>query len=536
MSKIQWSLVCPIKDEIDLIPVTLPSFFKVKPSEVVLCFDNPPHKEAYRVVKKIASRYNVSTKFVFVNRNPEFAFHQAWVRRKGFLEAEYDKILTTDIDLVVNKNVLQAVKIVGKNDIGLVSCQKFNYPKSLVGFWRIMGRTFLKKFVYPFWHRHRGEGLQMTTFTGLYALYRPYWLDSEDDNIKKLKNPKTALRKGNEPIVGAKVCLGEDTYLRNCMEQKHNVAYLNAVGAIIVTERELKHHSHVQFERGRYYFDRGRSVLGAIVTMVMHFQPYYLKGYFYERRRQHTQKQEDRFPSYSLGYARKYWSFVPTSLGRIKVDSTSLLNKSDVYIRKLIEKSIKERNLKENAMIYRKKVISWIKRKSVKKVLDFGCGSGQDGVYFALNLDVHITFADIVKSNVDLVARYSAIWNIQTNAVYVDSEPEHFTFPKTYDMIYANGVLHHTPKAKEIVQNLKRFLTPNGLFICMLYTPKHFKATKAKNLKRYAKRSEALAPLDNPYSDYYDCKKAELLFEGFLLLDTWTTHRGKFGWYVFQKE
>ena len=533
MSKIQWSLVCPVKDEVDLLAKTFPSFYAVNPSEVIFCFDNPPHKEAYEIAKKIADKHkNIPTKFLFVDRNPEFAFHQAWVRRKGFLEAKFDKILTTDIDLVINKNVLKAVKIVGENTIGLASCQKFSYPKSLVGFWRIMGQTFLKKLVYPLWHRHREEGLQMTTFTGLYALYRPYWLDSEDDGIKRLENPKTVLRKGGEPVVGYKVCLGEDTYLRNCMEKKHKVAYLSDIGAVIVTEQELKYHPHVQFERGRYYFERGRSFLGAIVTMVMHFQPHYLKGYLYERRRQRRQ----HFSSYSLEHARKYWSFVPTSLSVVKTSSKNLLNESDTYIRDLLEKSIEKRNLKQGAMVYRKRVMDWIKRKDINDILDLGCGLGQDGVYFALNLGVHITFADIIKTNVDLVARYSRTWNIQTDSIYINSDPKYFAFPEVYDMIYANGVLHHSPEAKEIVQNLSCFLKPQGLFICMLYTPEHFRATRSKNLKEYARRSEAHAPIENPYSDYYDGKKAKALFEDFFLLDSWTTHRGKFGWYVFQKK
>ena len=85
---VEFSIVCPIKDEADLIPITLPSFYAVKPSEVVLCFDNPPHPKAFKVARRIAEKYkDTPTKFVFVDRNPEYAFHQAWVRRKGFLEA-----------------------------------------------------------------------------------------------------------------------------------------------------------------------------------------------------------------------------------------------------------------------------------------------------------------------------------------------------------------------------------------------------------------------------------------------------------------
>jgi len=93
-------------------------------------------------------------------------------------------------------------------------------------------------------------------------------------------------------------------------------------------------------------------------------------------------------------------------------------------------------------------------------------------------------------------------------------------------------VLHHTPRAKEIVENLKRFLRPNGLFICMLYTQKHFKATGAKTLREYAMLSEG--DPRNPYSDYYDTDKARRLFSGFDLLEVFQTYGKKFGWYVFE--
>ena len=280
-----FSLVCPIKDEVALIPKTLPSFYEINPSEVIFCFDDPPHEQSLRLVHRIASRYpSILTKTIFVDRNHDYAFHQAWVRRKGFLEAKYDRILTTDVDLVLNKNVLKAVELVGKSNIGLVSCQKFGYPRNLTDFCRIMGQSFLKKIVYPLWHRHRGRGLQMTTFTGLYAFWRPYWLDSEDEAIKQLVNPKTTLRKGEKYLSPYKVCLGEDTYLRNCMEKEHLCAYLPNIGGLCLTN-PLEYHPHIQFERGRYYANHGRNIFGAIVTTTMHIQPNLIKGYLYEKTR-----------------------------------------------------------------------------------------------------------------------------------------------------------------------------------------------------------------------------------------------------------
>lgn len=186
--------------------------------------------------------------------------------------------------------------------------------------------------------------------------------------------------------------------------------------------------------------------------------------------------------------------------------------------------------------IVRVKISNWIKRENIKNLLDFGCGLGQDGVYFAKTLDIKVNCADIVLSNIRLVSRYSKIWGIKTNGIYINDDPKEFQFPESYDAIFSNGVLHHTPKAKEIIVNLKRFLKPNGLLMCMLYTKKSFEKTQSKNLQEFAILSESIAPIINPYSDFYDIKKTKKIFEGFELLEVFQTYEDRYGWYIFRKK
>jgi len=529
---VKFSIVTPIKDEKHLIPRTLPSYYEVNPSEVILCLDKPAPKHIVDIIRKVAKAHKAEsiTRIVEVERNPEYTFHQAWVRRKGFLQAKYDRILTTDIDLVINKKVLKAVEMVGADNVALVSCCKFRTPNSLTDLWRCFGRQILR-LIYLVVGRYTKKGLRMTLFSGLYALYKPYWLETDELNaVKDLVNPKQTVR--GEKVKAEGVCLGEDTFLRNCLEKQYRVVYLKDVGSKCLSDL-LHDHPHVQFELGRYNSVIGRSFLGAIIHTVLHAHKYYLRGYLSESRKI---KFNDKRQEYSLEKAREYWQYSPCSIGSSKTISMELKRKTDDYIKRFIERSIEERNIKEGAMVYRRKVSDWIKKERVKYVLDFGCGLGQDGVYFSRKLNVKVTFADIVESNTRLTSRYNQIWGIPTQSIFIDSDPKTFAFPEVYDMIFANGVLHHAPEAKEIVQNLTNFLVYNGIFICMLYTPKHFKATRARNLEAYARKSEGLAPIENPYSDYYDEKKARDLFIGFALLDKWTTHKGKFGWYVFGRE
>jgi 2-polyprenyl-3-methyl-5-hydroxy-6-metoxy-1,4-benzoquinol methylase len=239
---------------------------------------------------------------------------------------------------------------------------------------------------------------------------------------------------------------------------------------------------------------------------------------------------------YSLDKAREYWKYAPSSISSVKKSSEELIKLSDIDIRRFIEKSIQNRNVLHDSNIYRNKVSDWIKRENIKKILDFGCGLGQDGVYFTKTLDIKVDYADIVLSNIKLVSRYSKIWGIKTNGIYISDDPKKFIFPDIYDAIFSNGVLHHTPEAKEIIWNLRKFLKSDGLFICMLYTKKSFQETKSKNINEYAILSESIAPIINPYSDFYTLDKAKKIFKGFNLLESFFNYNERYRWYIFRKK
>jgi hypothetical protein len=277
--------VIPVLNEYKIIPKTLPTYYRIKPDELLLCMDSPPHLKTYLIAKKISSRFpEIDTRIIFVERNPEYTLHQAWVRRKGFMEAKNDTILTGDIDLIVNSNVLKAVKLVGNNDIGLVSCSKFYLPKDIKGIYRGIISRALSKFVYPIWKKRNYSAPVQGNFTGLYALYRPFWIDSESDGIKNLNNPKQELRIDRSPVTRAYVAIGEDTYLRDCLERKHKVMYLKDLGAIAIRP-QFGHHPNVQFEFGRYYYHKGRNFIGALLRATIYLRPHELRGFLFEKQR-----------------------------------------------------------------------------------------------------------------------------------------------------------------------------------------------------------------------------------------------------------
>jgi hypothetical protein len=249
------------------------TYLKVGAEEVLLCIDDGSSDQFVGKLKSlyddIKAEYNDASSFriVKVEKRSDYSFHQAWVRRKGFLEAKNDVILTGDIDLYINKCVQKAVNMVGKDDIGLASVQKFplqsNLKGSLSTIWRLVYQVFIRSAYFG-------------VFTGLYAVYRPYWLETEDERIKNLQNVKYAGIKGS--------LLGEDTYLRDCMQRKYRCVYLRCIGAIDFGIA-LHDNAHMQFAMGRLYFHQQKPLWQVLAAAFVYYHPDSIVGYFYEKER-----------------------------------------------------------------------------------------------------------------------------------------------------------------------------------------------------------------------------------------------------------
>jgi len=288
---LRFSVVIPVKDEVDLIPRTLPSYYAVRPSEVLLCTDKPCPAEVRSTVMQVAEACGAHqiTRIIEVEKDVEWKYHQAHVRRTGFDRANYHRILTGDIDLIINRNVLKAVGLVGENNIGLVSVSKFQYPNTLLRLLRLVGVGILLKYIHHLAQLYRGRGIETTTFTGLYSIWKPYWLDREpQEELKKLKSSKTPLRRGEKQWVGwdSNMILSageEDTFLRDHVREKHKVVYLPDIGGLVLTD-PWEDRPVVQYRRGIYFCLRGRNLIGALTRTIFRLQPFYLCGHLYGRK------------------------------------------------------------------------------------------------------------------------------------------------------------------------------------------------------------------------------------------------------------
>lgn len=277
---VEFSVVVPVSEkDFSLIPKTIPSWFSLTSDDFLICVDKPVSSELRNLIQSYAKFCGVenNVRIVEVGRSNEWSFHQAHVRREGFHQAKHDRILTGDIDLVVNSNVYKALNLVGKNNIGLVSLSKFRYPRNLVGYYQAAVLFFLRNVV----HGVFDFFTDTTTFSGLYAIWRPYWLATEpEEEVKQLVNPKQFFRGERPSLENAVVVTGEDSFLRDCMIKKYRCIYLRDIGAVDIG-KTIEELPYIQFMVGQYFAHRGRSMMLSFGRALLRAQPYYLKGYLH---------------------------------------------------------------------------------------------------------------------------------------------------------------------------------------------------------------------------------------------------------------
>jgi glycosyltransferase involved in cell wall biosynthesis len=238
------SIVCPIKDEVNLITRTLPSFYSVDPDEVILCLDKPAPRNVTLAIESIAERLGKSeiTRILEVERNPSYRFHQAWVRRSGFRAARNDAILTSDIDIVLDPRMKEYFQLL-RGDVKLVSFAKFAKA------WHILMAYLIQKF-------------RKKSFTGLYLFSKVAWLSTEDEASLKT------------------ISRGEDTHLYNAMVKKRRVNFVRNVKNVLLRPKEGKKY---KFQMGWY---RAKSPMWEVaMSSLAYFRPYMLLGYLDARLR-----------------------------------------------------------------------------------------------------------------------------------------------------------------------------------------------------------------------------------------------------------
>jgi len=133
---VRFSVAVPIHNEEKFLPYTLPSIFRLDPNEVILIFDRCTDK-SIPISRKISEHINYKgvIKFIEVNNpSPEWASRIAFLRMYAFKLASNDIILNTDADIILDPKIKDYLKLIGKNNIGLISFSRKEYPFTFQNF------------------------------------------------------------------------------------------------------------------------------------------------------------------------------------------------------------------------------------------------------------------------------------------------------------------------------------------------------------------------------------------------------------------
>jgi glycosyltransferase involved in cell wall biosynthesis/ubiquinone/menaquinone biosynthesis C-methylase UbiE len=100
-------------------------------------------------------------------------------------------------------------------------------------------------------------------------------------------------------------------------------------------------------------------------------------------------------------------------------------------------------------------------------VLEIGGGVGTDLVQFARH-GARVTDVDLSAGHLDHARQNFELRGLQGRFVHHDAETLPFE-DNSFDLVYSNGVLHHTPNTERIVSEIRRVLRPGGRAIIMVY-------------------------------------------------------------------
>jgi len=102
-----------------------------------------------------------------------------------------------------------------------------------------------------------------------------------------------------------------------------------------------------------------------------------------------------------------------------------------------------------------------------KKLLEVGGGLGTDHSQFARNGAI-TTDLDLSSGHLDHARKNFQLRGLKGEFVHGDAE--NMPFPDaTFDVVYSNGVIHHTPNTARVVDEMYRVLKPGGRVIIMVY-------------------------------------------------------------------
>ena len=106
-------------------------------------------------------------------------------------------------------------------------------------------------------------------------------------------------------------------------------------------------------------------------------------------------------------------------------------------------------------------------------ILDAGCGTGMSGFEYWGSVADKIQYVGIDISEAIKVAQKRSLGKGFRNSLFIQESIDNLPFQEPlFDIIFSEGVLHHTDNTQKTFSHLSQFLKPDGLFMFYVYRKK----------------------------------------------------------------
>lgn len=153
-----------------------------------------------------------------------------------------------------------------------------------------------------------------------------------------------------------------------------------------------------------------------------------------------------------------------------------------------------------------------------KKLLDLGCGAGENSVYFATK-GAHCMATDYSPGMVEVALQLANKNGVKVagqvaNAMALD-------FPdNSFDIVYASNLLHHLPEPKACIKEMHRVLKPGGK-ACFWDPLKHNPVINVYRRMATEVRTEDETPLDINIVKFIQSQFSVTKYDAFWLATLW---------------
>jgi ubiquinone/menaquinone biosynthesis C-methylase UbiE len=108
-------------------------------------------------------------------------------------------------------------------------------------------------------------------------------------------------------------------------------------------------------------------------------------------------------------------------------------------------------------------------------VLEIGSGNGAHSALFAFQYGARMTSVDITPSRVLATSKKLDLLSPGGDHLCLRADAETLPFSgDAFEIVYSNGVLHHTPDTAKAIGEVYRVLKPGGVAVIMLYAKHSF--------------------------------------------------------------